>query len=136
ADQHAVVRVFLCPRRDNNGIQFTFDEGRWNCIEVDKFWTKLAAGDNHIKRKSSESSVTVPDVPSFASLIHDADAAVASGSDLHLEEFDRSCGIPQRLLLPKGTEEGLDFLLVVAVSDGTTDAQHDALEAVDAHGHA
>ncbi|MBD5001249.1 hypothetical protein GUF49_06755, partial [Xanthomonas citri pv. citri] len=52
------------------------------------------------------------------------------------EEFDRSCGIPQRLLLPKGTSEGMEFAFVVAVSDGTTDAQHDALEAAEAHGHA
>lgn len=40
AEEHAVVRVFLCPRRDNNEIVFTFEEGRWNCIEMDKFWTK------------------------------------------------------------------------------------------------
>ena len=37
-DSHAVVRVFLCPRSDNNGIINTFEEGRWNCIEMDKFW--------------------------------------------------------------------------------------------------
>jgi hypothetical protein len=40
AEEHAVVRVFLCPRRDSNGIIFTFEEGRWHCIEMDKFWTK------------------------------------------------------------------------------------------------
>ena len=40
AETHAVVRVYLCPRRDNNGIIFTFDEGRWHCIEMDKFWQK------------------------------------------------------------------------------------------------
>ena len=38
AVKHAVVRVFLCPRRDNNGIIYSFEEGRWNCIEMDKFW--------------------------------------------------------------------------------------------------
>uniref|UniRef100_A0A2P2HVZ7 Hemocyanin subunit 1 n=1 Tax=Hirondellea gigas TaxID=1518452 RepID=A0A2P2HVZ7_9CRUS len=133
---HAVVRVFLCPRRDNNGIIFTFEEGRFKCIEMDKFWTKLNAGDNHIKRKSSQSSVTSPDIPSFSKLIHDADAAVASGSDLHLEEFERSCGIPNRMLLPKGTTQGMEFALVVAVTDASEDSQHDSLEATEAHAHA
>ena len=40
ADAHAVIRVFLCPRKDNQGIVFSFDEGRWHCIEMDKFWHK------------------------------------------------------------------------------------------------
>ena len=40
ADKHGVVRVFLCPRRDANGVIFKFDEGRWHCVEMDKFWTK------------------------------------------------------------------------------------------------
>ena len=40
AEAHAVVRVYLCPRRDNNGVIYTFEQGRWNCIEMDKFWTK------------------------------------------------------------------------------------------------
>ena len=37
-ESHAVIRVFLCPRKDNNDIVFTFEEGRWNCVEMDKFW--------------------------------------------------------------------------------------------------
>ena len=40
ADSHAVIRVFLCPRRDSHGIIYSLEdaEGRWNCIEMDKFW--------------------------------------------------------------------------------------------------
>ncbi|MDK2413761.1 hypothetical protein QHH03_32210, partial [Aphanizomenon sp. 202] len=64
----ATVRIFAWPHFDNNGIKFTFDEGRWNAIELDKFWVKLSPGTNHITRKSSESAVTVPDVPSFSTL--------------------------------------------------------------------
>ena len=40
AEKHGVIRSFLCPRRDANGIIFSFEEGRWHCVEVDKFWTK------------------------------------------------------------------------------------------------
>merc|ERR1719341_203824 len=90
ADSHAVVRVFLCPRKDNQGIVFSFDEGRWHCIEMDKFWHHLTGGENVISRKSSESSVTVPDIPSFSKLIHDADAAVANGAELHNEHLPTS----------------------------------------------
>ena len=34
----ATFRIFLCPKYDNNGIEYTIDEARWGCIQVDKFW--------------------------------------------------------------------------------------------------
>ena len=39
AEHLATIRSFLCPRKDANGILFTLEEGRWNCIEIEKFWT-------------------------------------------------------------------------------------------------
>lgn len=78
--------------------------------------------------------MTVPDVPSFSKLMHDADEAVTSGTELHNEEFDRACGIPSRMLLPKGTHEGMEFALAVAVTDGTEDG-HDVLEKMEHHSH-
>ena len=95
----------------------------------------MNSGDNHIKRKSFKSSVTVPDVPSFSKLINEADDAVASVSTLSNEEHDRACGIPDRMLLSKGTQGGMEFALAVAVTDGSTDAQHDALEKSGYHSH-
>jgi hypothetical protein len=135
AEKHGVVRSFLCPRRDAHGQIFSFEEGRWSCIELDKFWTKLAPGSNTVTRASSDSSVTVPDVPSFKKLIADTEAAIASGEDIHFEDYDRSCGIPNRLLIPKGTTEGMEFVLAVAVTDGETDSQHEILEKQGAHSH-
>merc|ERR1712142_1139177 len=121
ADVHAVVRVYLCPKKDNQGIDFTIESGRWHCIEMDKFWHHLTVGDNHVTRKSTESSVTIPDIPSFQKLINDADAALAAGTELHLEEHVQQCGLPNRMLLPKGTEEGMDFVLAAMVSDASAD---------------
>jgi len=118
----ASARIYLCPRRDNNGVAFHPNIGRWGCIEMDKFWTELVPGSNTVVRKSSESAVTVPDSPSFAEIIEKTDAAVASGATTHgMEDLSRTCGIPDRLLLPKGKEEGLEMVLMSFVSDGTTD---------------
>nr|AEC46861.1 hemocyanin [Macrobrachium nipponense] len=112
-------RIYLCPDYDNNGEKFDYTSGHWHCIEMDKFWKKLAPGNNHIVRKSTDSSVTVPDVPSFQSLINAAD----SGSfDMH--DFERSCGIPNRMLLPKGKRDGMEFVLWLAVTDGKHDLTH------------
>lgn len=99
-------------------------------------YLSVASGNNKISRSSRDFSVSVPDVPSFKSLIHTADQAVAKGSPLGLEEFDRSCGIPDRLLLPKGNSRGMEYVLAVAVTDGEADIQHDLLEKSEAHSHA
>jgi len=134
-ESHAVVRVYLCPRRDNNGIIFSFEEGRWHCIEMDKFWHKLAQGENTIIRKSKDSSVTIPDVPSFASLMQQADAAALGDGQLHNEAFEHTCGIPNRMLLPKGTPEGMEFALAVAVTDASADQGVDQLEKLEHRSH-
>merc|ERR1712212_220478 len=134
-DAHAVFRVFLCPRFDNTGVEFQMEEGRWHCIEMDKFWKHLSSGDNKVLRKSPEPSVTVSDIPSFSKLIPDADEAVETGHDLHLEEFTSSCGIPNRMLLPKGNEEGMEFNLIVAVTDGSHDNFKELEKTHIGHGH-
>nr|ADE58571.1 hemocyanin HC2 [Limnoria quadripunctata] len=128
ADVFATIRIFICPRYDANGILFTLNEGRWNCVEIDKFWRTLTPGSNHITRKSKDTSTTVPDVPSFQSLLEQADAAVSSGSALDLSAYSRGCGIPDRLLLPKGNTEGMEFAVIVAVTDGSKDAAVEGLE--------
>ncbi|XP_064091949.1 hemocyanin B chain-like [Macrobrachium nipponense] len=115
----ATFRLYLCPDFDSNGERFYYENGHWHCIEMDKFWKKLSPGANHIERKSSESAVTVPDVPSFQSLI---DAADSGSFDMH--EFERACGIPNRMLLPKGKKDGMDFSLFLAVTDGSYDLTH------------
>merc|ERR1711915_195283 len=132
---HAVFRVFICPRRDNNGILLSLSEVHWHCIEMDKFWKKLSKGENKVTRKSSESAVTVSDIPSFASLIKHADEAVESGSELHNEEFTQTCSLPNRMLLPKGNSHGMEFTLAVAITDASEDEHHEELEDTHHHSH-
>ncbi|MBD4894580.1 hypothetical protein GUF81_02500, partial [Xanthomonas citri pv. citri] len=43
-DEVATFRIFLCPKYDSNGVEYTLDEARWGCIQADKFWTQLSAG--------------------------------------------------------------------------------------------
>ena len=74
------------------------------------------SGHNSVVRKSTESSVTAPDTLSFKTLRQKADEAVAGGYNLNLQKFERACGIPDRMLLPKGKHYGMEFGLVVMVS--------------------
>ncbi|ROT63381.1 hemocyanin subunit [Penaeus vannamei] len=125
-DKLAVIRIFAWPHADANGIEFTFDEGRWNAIELDRFWTVLKEGMNHIVREGRDSAVTVPDVPSFRSLFQMTDKA-KNGLRSGLEEFVSATGLPNRFILPKGNHEGLKMDLVVIVTDGEADAAVEGL---------
>ena len=95
----------------------------------------MAPGTNTITRSSKDSAVTVPDVPSFQSLIEKTHEALVSGSELHLEEYHSSLGLPNRFLLSKGKTEGMDFHLVVFVSDGAKDAAIDGLHEISSFHH-
>ncbi|KAG7171543.1 Pseudohemocyanin-2-like 2 [Homarus americanus] len=123
----STIRIFAWPHRDVNGVLMPFNEGRWHAIELDKFQKELIPGENTITRKSSESSVTVPDVPSLKSLHEQTEAAIAGSSELNLDEFVSATGLPNRLLIPKGNEAGVEFKLVVAVTDGVADSVNDEI---------
>ncbi|XP_071532770.1 pseudohemocyanin-1-like [Panulirus ornatus] len=135
AEVLATVRIMAWPLRDANGAELSFDEGRWHAIELDKSWKKLAPGENHIVRKSAEASVTVPDVPSMKTLMAMTEEALAGGTELHLEQFESATGLPNRLLIPKGNEAGVEFMLVVAVTDGAADAAIEGLPTMTKYHH-
>ncbi|XP_071531070.1 hemocyanin-like [Panulirus ornatus] len=137
-DVLGTVRIFLCPRRDSSGLKFSWEERRWFCIETDKFWKKLTPGANHIVRSSSDSSVTVPDMPSLEALMKQASDAVANGVEIDLGKHERSCGIPNRMLLPKGKSGGMEFYLFVAVTNGEEEKTMDnpeEMEHAGTHAH-
>lgn len=117
-ERMATVRIFAWPHEDNNLIPYTFDEGRWKAMELDKFWVKLSSGSNTITRQSRESGVTVPDVPSLFEIFEKTEA----GDEDFFKDFTSATGMPNRFLLPKGNERGLKMDLVVVITDGEHDA--------------
>merc|ERR1712198_358720 len=51
-----------------------------------------------------------------------------NGRTLDMHEYERSCGLPNRMLLPKGKKEGLKMYLAVYVSDGSQDRNGEHVE--------
>ncbi|MPC25128.1 hemocyanin-like [Portunus trituberculatus] len=125
------VRVYLTPKYDNNGVRLPLEQNRWNSILLDTFWVNVEAGEHTYHRDAAQSNVAIPDRPAFEELMKKADEAVAGGSELS-EDYGQSCGHPQRLLLPKGNEKGLECWFAVFVTSGD-DATHDDLHSND-HG--
>nr|CAD68052.1 hemocyanin subunit A [Trichonephila inaurata madagascariensis] len=113
-EKKGTVRIFLAPKYDELGNVIPLDEQRRLYIEMDKFDTDLRPGKNIIVRSSTDSTVTISSTYTFKELLH--------GEDL---EEDRSefcsCGWPQHLLVPKGSNKGMVFDLFVMITDAEKD---------------
>lgn len=70
-------------------------------------------GLNTIRRRSTESNLTVP----FKRTFQDLDDIPPLGTDDRDEFVFCGCGWPQHMLIPKGTPEGLDCELFVMLSN-------------------
>ncbi|KAG5668816.1 hypothetical protein PVAND_016739 [Polypedilum vanderplanki] len=111
ASRLGMVRVFMAPKYDERGQQFSFREYRRFMIEMDKFVANLRPGQNTLKRRSIQSTLTIPYERTFRNL--DA-RPTGSGEDAY--NFC-GCGWPQHMLIPKGTPQGLPCVLFVMISD-------------------
>nr|CAD7568051.1 unnamed protein product [Timema californicum] len=111
------VRVFMGPKYDWFGQEIPLDEKRSYMVEIDKFVTKVNAGQTMFHRKSSESSVTIPDRETTKTLVAKVENAINGRASLTVNKDVRHCGYPDRLLLPKGKKGGLPFTLYAILTD-------------------
>ena len=75
----------------------------------------MRPGQNTIKRRSDESTITIPFERTFRNL-DQAPANSAPASETEQFNFC-GCGWPQHMLIPRGTAEGLKGQLFVMVSN-------------------
>ncbi|KAK3917228.1 Phenoloxidase 2 [Frankliniella fusca] len=124
AARDAYVRVFMAPTLDERGSTMQFNDQRHLMVEMDKFHVILEPGVNTLQRRSSASSVTIPFERTFRNL----DANRPAGGRA-LDEFTFcGCGLPQHMLVPRGTEAGLPHQLFVMVTDYAQDRVDQVLE--------
>lgn len=113
-----MFRVFMAPKTDERGQPLAFEDQRRLMIELDKFTRGLKPGNNTIRQRSLDSSVTIPFERTFRNQANrpgDPGSATAA-------EFDFcGCGWPHHMLIPKGTEQGYPVVLYVMVSDWNAD---------------
>lgn len=121
AQRFGTVRIFLGPKTDERGQGMLFKDQRLLMIELDKFVVALNPGQNTIRRRSTESSVTIPFERTFRNL--DVNRP-ATGSAQDVEFNFCGCGWPNHMLIPKGLPEGLRCELFVMVSN----YDHDRIE--------
>ncbi|CAG9811994.1 unnamed protein product [Chironomus riparius] len=112
APKLGMVRVFMAPLADERNQQMLFRDLRRNMIELDKFVANLRPGQNTLRRRSVESTVTIPYERTFRNL----DTRPTGGQGEQQFNFC-GCGWPHHMLIPKGTTQGIRAQLFVMVSN-------------------
>ncbi|XP_073947872.1 phenoloxidase subunit 1-like isoform X2 [Choristoneura fumiferana] len=112
------VRIFIAPVADERGHTLPFEEQRRLMIELDKFSQGLRPGNNTIRHRSTESSVTIP----YERTFRNQERRPGDPGSTEAAEFDFcGCGWPHHMLLPKGTAQGYKMVLFVMVSNWMED---------------
>jgi len=135
---NAIVRIFLGPSSDLekanlygvDNSQITVGSGKDTIldldrlrnyfVEIDRFTTQLKQGENLIVRNSRELTSTTGDHQTLKNLLKTAESG-----NVYVQDLDKSCGFPDRLVLPKGKRAGLPLSLLVVVSPKSGMSQSD-----------
>ncbi|GAB0086196.1 Hemocyanin, N-terminal [Sergentomyia squamirostris] len=107
------ARLFLAPKFDERGGEMLFRDQRHLFAELDRFVIACRPGANTIRRRSTESNLTIP----FERTFRDLDNRPAVGSDAESQFIFCGCGWPQHMLLPKGLPEGIRCELFVMLTN-------------------
>ena len=81
-----------------------------------------------ITRNSDQSTVTIPEPQSFPELEKEVERALRDEVEFTYDKHYRHCGLPYRLLLPKGKPEGMYFKLYVVISDFNKDVVSNSVD--------
>ncbi|KAH8403821.1 hypothetical protein KR215_003749 [Drosophila sulfurigaster] len=104
--QPAVVKVFIGPKYDEYGHVIPLEHNYQNFFELEHFKVQLESGVNHIKRNSGDFSFWVSDRTTYFELYQKLMDATNSDFKFKLDQSETHCGVPNRMMLPKGKKGG------------------------------
>lgn len=112
----SVVRVYMAPKYDQYGFNFTLNENRENFFLLDRFKYDLVAGKNVIVRASQDYTWYIHDRTSYYDLYKWVMTASKGETKFTLDMTEAHSGLPNRLMLPKGKKGGMPFQFFFIVS--------------------
>lgn len=136
-------RIFIGPKFNERGQPFLLRDLCLMMVEMDKFVVKreykynnffkcmilksfiiycikflVEPGENHVIRKSIDSSITIPFERTYRNLNKGRGAA---GSEQEAKFNFCGCGWPHNMLVPRGKPEGMPVYIYVLISDHLID---------------
>lgn len=130
--QPSVVRVYMAPKYDEFGHKIELTENRENFHMLDAFKYDLVAGKNVIERASHQFTWYVKDRTTFYDLYKWVMTATKGETKFTLDMSEAHNGLPERLMLPKGTKSGMpiQFFFIVSPYHKPAVEQHTGYDAV------
>lgn len=98
-EYRATVRVYLGPKYDRYGREYSLNENRINFVLFDQFNYDLQAGSNFIQRSSNENRYYRPDRTSAREYYYRILRALNGTEEFQYYEEDYACGFPRRLII-------------------------------------
>ncbi|EDW03509.1 larval serum protein 1 gamma chain [Drosophila grimshawi] len=119
--QKGVVRVFLGPKFDEFDRVIPLKYNGRNFVQIDSFVYPFIAGTNSFKRTSSDFSWTAKDRITYTELYKYVMLASEGTYKFPLDVSEPHNAFPDRLVLPRGWEEGMPMQFYFFVSPYTED---------------
>lgn len=114
--QKVVVRVYMGPKYDQYGSEYTIDENRKNFVEIDQYVYDLPAGHTTIKGGSTHFYYSTKDRTTYLELYKKVVMAMEDKTKFEIDMSESHCGFPDRLLLPKGHVDGMPMVFFVVIT--------------------
>ncbi|XP_049771483.1 allergen Cr-PI-like [Schistocerca cancellata] len=119
-ERDVFIRFFIGPVYDVYGKKLSVEERRHKMVYIDSFGIKLKKGVNELLRRSKD-IISYTQLPmSYTQLFGATEAALASGTQPFSNYIMRIFGDIDRLMLPRGTREGLPLCTYVIISPCST----------------
>lgn len=114
--QKAVVKMFLGPKYNEFGFEYkSINENRENFVELEHFIVDLVSGVNTIDRNCQQFSKYIEDHTTYYDLYKDVMMSTNTETKFAYDKYEKHCGFPWRLMLPKGTKGGMVFQMFFIV---------------------
>ncbi|KAI4456158.1 larval storage protein/phenoloxidase [Holotrichia oblita] len=114
ADQNALVKVFIGPKYDRYGHELDIKENNDKFYVIDHIVYQLKKGHNFIVRNVNE-DVAGTDRTSYKELIQRVSKAIKNQEEFIIHGSEAYWTFPRRLLLPRGTTNGMKFQLYAII---------------------
>ncbi|KAL1123477.1 hypothetical protein AAG570_002557, partial [Ranatra chinensis] len=111
----AIVRIFIGPKFDSEDHPLTLDEAREAYVELDRFAVKLTKGETVIERNSKESTAFTEDKEGIRSMYTRVKNSIETKETFYVTD-SYTCGMPERLMIPKGSHDGRHFMMYMMVT--------------------
>lgn len=113
-EMDVMVKIFLGPKRDEQGHKLSLKKNWMKFIMLDKFHTTLQSGKNTIVRNSADAHLA-EDRTTYRHLYKKVMSAIKGEEEFHVYKTEAHNQFPMRFMLPMGKKGGMEYQMFVFI---------------------